>query len=56
MNYPAASHGVSKARQQHENHLSGYGPAGQSVSSRQWEAGNKKLLLTPYFFTACWYL
>ena len=21
MNYPAASHGVSKARQQHENHL-----------------------------------
>ena len=43
MNYPAASHGVSKARQQHEmNHpavscgatiskqASGYGPAGQS--------------------------
>ena len=42
MNYPAASHGVSKARQQHEmNHpavscgatiskqASGYGPAGQ---------------------------
>ena len=32
MNYPAASHGVSKARQQHEaisKQASGYGPAGQ---------------------------
>ena len=47
MNYPAASHGVSKARQQHEmNHptvscgatiskqASGHGPAGQSDSQR----------------------
>jgi hypothetical protein len=33
MNYPAASHGASKARQQHEaisKQASGYGPAGQS--------------------------
>jgi prepilin-type N-terminal cleavage/methylation domain-containing protein len=33
MNYPAASQGVSKARQQHETiskQASGYGPAGQS--------------------------
>jgi hypothetical protein len=36
MNYPAASHGVSKARQQHETiskQASGYEPAGQSRSS-----------------------
>ena len=31
MNYPAASHGVSKARQQHENHL--------EASFGEWTAG-----------------
>jgi hypothetical protein len=38
MNYPAASHGVSKARQQHETiskQASGYGPAGQSIKTAQ---------------------